>query len=380
MKTILAIVLIMYVSAAAWATEVTLPLSAGGMPVNQDKLIGQMMTVSGLSLSLQNLPVEIATVLMQTTLRSGATVDEQQVAVKELERVLPRDAFVRHVSAALTKNYDEQRYSHFVQLLSGPVAIRLTALEGGKQNPADVQSFFTDISKQPLSQKRIKLIQRIDEASQAGRMLTQMTIASVEAGGLTTGDDCPEDLAKIRKMVANKLPDIEKANHTRTQVMLAFSYRDVSDADLETYAKIYDDKDGRWVQNIAVTAINEQYKLSMELGSRVIKNVVQAHNRKRTMFAPKCGESESPSEDESVEERRVQKGHDSQAAPKESKVSLLVTKATTGIKLASQEQNAAASQSVERKIHRSTATGTDLRSCLSLATSTEIIACTEKKY
>ena len=389
MKTILAITLIMYVSATAWAAEGAAPLPARVVPGNQDQLIDQMLTVSGLNRTLQRLPAQIASGLMQATLRAGANADEQQEMVKAIERALPRDAFVNHVSAALKKNYDEQRYAHFVQLLSGPVAIRMTALEASEPNPAEVQTFLADVSKRPLSPERIKLIQRIDEASQASTLLTKMTIASIEAGALSAGDDCPEVIAKIRKMIAKKLPEIDKANHSSTQVMLAFSYRDVSAADLDTYVKIYEDKDSRWAQDIAVAAIDEQFKSSMDQGSRAMKKVVQAHKHKKTMFAPKCGESESPNidepvqkqvKDEPVKERNVAKEQTSLAAATKSNVAAPDTKAAAAdVKVAALEQNAAARHKAVRKVHRRTRPpGTDLRACLSLATSAEIIACTEK--
>lgn len=371
MKIILAVIVGMYISISAWAAE-----SAGTSPApstssKQDQLIDQLLSTSGLKMSLQRLPVQLATGFMQATLRNGASADEQREMLKAMERALPRDAFVNRVSAALKKNYDERRYAHFVQLLTGPIAKRMVELEASEPSPADVQAFLTQVSKRPLSPERIKLIQRLDVASQASALLTKMTIASVEASALAAGDDCPEAIAKIRKMIAKKLPEIEKANRSSAQIMLAFTYRNVPDADLDTYSKVYEDKDSMWAQRITVSAIEEQFKSSMELSAGAMKKIVQAHLSKKTMFAPKCGESESPNKDEPVQSEQIKDKPVNAAKAQTSKA------AAASVKIAGLEQNAAVPHKPVHKSHRPKPKA-DLRACLDLATSAEIIACAEK--
>jgi len=389
MKTILAIILVMHFSSTVWAADGTGIAFSSVASSNENKLIDQMLTVSGLNRSLQRLPAQIASGLMQAALGVGANAGEQQEMVRAIEQALPQGVFVRHIRVALKKNYDEQRYDHFVQLLSGPVAKRMVDLEGGDPNPKDVQSFLGQVAKYPLSQERVVLIRRIDAASQASALLTKINIASVEAGAVAIGDDCPEVIANIRKIVAKKLPEIEKANQSTAQVMLAFTYRDISDAELDNYAKIYEDKDSRWTQDIAVAAIEDQFKSSMDQGSRTLKKIVQAHKPKKTMFAPKCGESVAPNKDEPLQKqvknepikvRNETTPQPSQAAVTVNEVAAPDAKAAAAdIKVTSLDKNAAArQQKAVGKVPRRIGAGTDLRACLSLATSAEIIACSEK--
>lgn len=297
MKTIFAAILAMSISTCVFAVEATAPSPARVASSDQDQLIDRLLTVSGMKKFLQNLPAQTATGFMQAALRNDASEDEKKELVTLLGEAYPKDVFVNRVSAALKTNYNEQRYSNFLQLLSTPLATRMLELEKQEPNPADVQAFLAQVSKHPLPPERIKLIQSMDTATQSSTLLTAMTIASIEAGAFAAGDDCSLVTAKIKKMIVKSRPEIEKANRSSAQVMLAFTYRNVSDADLASYLKVYEDKNSKWVQDIAQAAIKEQFKSSMEKGAQGMKRIVQAHKRKKTMFAPKCGQSESPNDE-----------------------------------------------------------------------------------
>ena len=71
-------------------------------------------------------------------------------------------------------------------------------------------------------------------------------------------------LKRLKKVIDEQRPDIEKSTRSSAQVMLAFTYRDVSDADLNEYLNTYEDKDGKWVQDFVQAAIEEQFNLSIE--------------------------------------------------------------------------------------------------------------------
>jgi hypothetical protein len=221
--------------------------------------------------------------------RSEASEAAQQELAAEMAKALPGDAFVNRVKAALNKNYDEQRYMRFVQMLSTPNVVRLLDLETSDPRPADIQQFLAQVSKQPLPAARIKLIQRIDAAKQSSALRTTTMAASIRAGVLAT-DECGRAAAKIDKVLAQKHEKMEKASRSSAQVMLAFVYRDVGDAELESYAAVYEDKDVKWLHDIAVAAIEEQFKASAENGARTAKRLIDAHRPKKTMFAPKCEE------------------------------------------------------------------------------------------
>lgn len=343
MKTTLAIILAMFISAATGAENVgtTHAPDASG---KQDQLIDQVLTLSGMKRSLQKLSMQMAGGLMQAAMQAKPSENGQQKLIKVLERTFEPDLFVGHISAALKKNYNEQRYKNVVQILSTPLAKRMVELEAKDPNPEEMQAFYAQITKTPLSPTRISLIQKLDDSMQASASLNKVAITTVTAGALISGGDCSKARARIKKVIAQNRSDIETATRNSTQIVLSFLYRDVSDADLKAYLKMTENKDSKWMMNITTSALLEKLELSMEQGVRAIAKIIKAHAPKKTMFAPKCGQSVSPDQDDDASARGKQ----------------VTTSASA------------------RTANSLPGPDVDLRACLGLATSAEIIACAEK--
>lgn len=401
MKTIFAAILAISVSSSAFSAQGAQAqgapernVSAQSAPNNQDQLIDKVLSVSGMKKSLQDLPAQIAAGFMQTASRSGADPDSEKELTNALAQAFPRDIFVNRVSAALKKNYDQARYANYVQVLSTPLARRMLALEVQEPNPAEVRAFFAQVAKSPLPAERIKLIQRMDAAAQGSALLNLMTISSLEAGALAAGGDCSAAVDRIEEMIKRSRPEIEKANRSRVQVMLAYTYRDVPDADLGAYVETYEGKDARWVQDIIHAAIEEQFKSSVQTGAQGMKKIIDAHRPKKTMFAPKCGQSASPGEAEPSRdepaERKIKKqraptaparsasASADAAAPQDKPAATHQVSRQSSVKSAAAGGDAGAAGKPARHAHHYPAPERDLRHCLGLATSADIIACANK--
>jgi hypothetical protein len=166
----------------------------------------------------------------------------------------------------------------------------MAELESAEPTPEDFQNYVSQISSQPLSPDRIKLIQRLDSATRSSALLNTLTIASIESSAIAMSEDCIVNEANIRKEVEKQLPEIQKATRSRTQITLAFTYRDVSDADLGKYVNTYEDKDSKWIQKYIQLAIEEQFKSGTRKVGFGMKQLIQSRKPKKTMFAPKCND------------------------------------------------------------------------------------------
>ena len=369
------------------------PSSDSGTSGNSDKLIDQMLTVSGMKQSLQEMSAEAAMGFVQAALLSGAGEDEKKELAITLEQAFPKDVFVNSVIASLKMNYDEERFRHFMQLVSTPLALKMTKLEARQPAQNDIKAFFTQISKKPLSSERIKLIRQLDTTTHSGDMFGTMMMASLEAGALAAGGDCRIAIEKIKRVIEKSRPAIEKTAHNRAEMILAFTYRDVSDAELGDYLKLYEDKDSKWIDGIVEAAIAEQFKLSMNAGAQGMRPIILAHRPKKTMFAPKCGQPESPGDDEFSQSEQVEandiKGVASNALPApKTKISKPPGSGKPVFKQKTVTQPKANSVNMRNKTHkqgglahkghRYPVPGRDLRDCLNYTTNAEIIACTER--
>jgi hypothetical protein len=284
----------MLFSATAFGVEAN--IAASGQSVSgsastdkdQEKLIEQILTISGMEQSLKRLPEQIIFGLKQSFVSGETTPDAQKELLKIYSDAYPEDGFVNRVRDALNRNYDEKRYTHLLQLLSTPLSKRMTEIELAEPTPAAFRIFITQVASKPLSPERIQLIQRLDADTRNSAMLSKITISTIESNALAMSDDCSGNTEKIKKAIEEKRPEIETANRSSAQVMLAFTYREVSDADLAEYLKSNEDKDSKWVQDFVQAAIEDQFNSSIKKETKGMRKFVQAHRPKKTMFAPKC--------------------------------------------------------------------------------------------
>jgi hypothetical protein len=294
MKSYLFVFYAIYVSASAIAAEVKISPAVRPVSVSaasnhvQNKLVDQILKVSGMKESLQRLPEQIVSGFKQSIADDGISPEEQRELLKIYKEAYPKNGFVNRVRDALNINYDEGRYTHLLQLLSTPLSQRMVKLESVEPSPAEFRNYISQVAAQPLSPDRILLIQRMDSATRTSAMLGKMTISSIESNAMAMADDCNDNAEKIKRMLDEQRPDIEKSTRSSAQVMLAFTYRDVTDADLNEYLKINEDADSKWVQDFVQAAIEEQFNWGIEKETKGMKQFVQSHKPKKTMFAPKC--------------------------------------------------------------------------------------------
>jgi hypothetical protein len=339
--TLIAIMVLGLFVGNCWSVEnipATSPASANGAAStsNQDQLIEQLLTVSGMKKSLQQLQNQVNPSIKPGNTASGEAAEFQNEVAQLYSASYPKDVFLNSVKEAMKKNYDEIRYSHLLQLLSTPLSKRMADLESAEPTPEDFQIYVSQISSHPLSADRIKLIQRLDSAARSSALLNTLTTASIESNAIAMSEDCIVNEAKIRKEIEKQLPEIRKATKSRAQITLAFTYRDISDADLGEYVNTYEDKDSKWLQKYVQLAIEEQFKSGTRKVGFGMKKIIQSRKPKKTMFAPKCNDQEVAKDE----------------APD--------------------------SHPVSRAPHANG--GQDLRDCLKLEDSAKVIECTEKAH
>jgi hypothetical protein len=303
MKGVLfSIILFLVCASTVWADENAsstdqMALSGESSSVNQDQLIEQLLEVSGLKKTLQQLQEQVNPSIKQRNTATGESGELQQEMVKLYSVAYPKHVFVTRVKDVLKRNYDEKRYLHLLQLLSTPLAIRIADLESTAPSPVDFNNYVSQVALHPLSADRIRLIQRIDTATRSSEMMNTITIASIESNAIAMSDGCMVNVKAIKNEIGKRRSEIEKATRSEAQVMLSFTYRDVSDADLGEYIEIYEAKDSKWLHEYVRMAIEEQFKSGIMKVGMGMKKLIQSHKPKKTMFAPKCNDPEITNED-----------------------------------------------------------------------------------
>ncbi|HEY8119045.1 MAG TPA: hypothetical protein VIE91_07395 [Methylophilaceae bacterium] len=258
---------------------------------SQAKQIDELMSVTGVTDSLQQLPDQIVQNVLRTNSNNAPLTPAQSELVRTINDAYPHNGFIDAAKAVLNKNYDKTRYSKLIETFSSPLAKRIVALESQQPSPEILRAYLAEIAKNPPTATRVSLIRKMDSTIGASNLFARISVTTIETMALASVEDCPDLKTKIHKTVAAQTKSIEKATQASTLLGLAFTYRDVSDSDLSAYINIYRERDSLWFQKILKDVILAQFMAGAEKMAEGVSKLSKLARANQSMFTPKCGES-----------------------------------------------------------------------------------------
>ena len=248
--------------------------AAKAAAVPKEKLIGDLMEVSGLKRQVQQIPEKV-----MTGARQSAARNQNPALVAEVEKIMlasfKPELFQQGVRDALTKSFDAKRVDNLLKAYASPLQKKMAALESAEIKPEDLAAFAKSLKTQPPSAARLDLLKQLDAS-------TQGTAFSVEiVGGVTramlsgvVGGDAAK-LARFDEDYEKQKAQLAKAMENVMAATLAFVYRDVSDDDLVAYAKFLDGEDAKWLTSQSMGALLETFKSSAQNAGEQIAALVK---------------------------------------------------------------------------------------------------------
>jgi hypothetical protein len=161
------------------------------------------------------------------------------------------------VHAALVRSLDPPLIQQVMRWFETPLGRKITALEHAASAPEafkEIQNFADQLKSDPPRASRLALVERLDIASGASEKAAEIRILSFLATFTAMNQVKPEDqridTQGLRREVEARREEILSHNKMMTKVGFLYSYRSLSDADLERYvsfsesepAKTYDDQ------------------------------------------------------------------------------------------------------------------------------------------
>jgi hypothetical protein len=370
--------------AAAEGAKAETKTAAAPKP-SADKMVGDVMAVSGIKRDLERLPKTLqdgfrSSLEERTQNKKGALPPAVQQAMEaSVKESFTAQGFVGAVTRALKKDYSEPRYSELLNDLSTPLATRIEELEK-KDPPAEEvwSSFFVELKSDPASGPRMELIKRLDAARRSSDILGEVLV-SVEKDmmrGVAIASGCVTErqLDGVEGSIKDKLEGLRDNGRYMSQALLAYTYREVNDADLTEYVNIFEKAGARHIYDVAYAAIGDELSQG---NTRMVRSFMKAIRDQRLAQG-----------DHSCEEAQPQAASGVPAAPTGASGVAPVPKPGSGV--AAPAQKPAGAQKTAPRIIQGGAPGSksaippekrqgaDARKCLELGSDKEIAACAEK--
>ncbi len=332
------------------------PAQAAAAPAkaaNPSKVIADILAVSGMKKALENMPVEFVASVhshlegMQDDKGMRMQPGIQQAIEDSAKAAFTADRFMGRVTRAMKKDYNEKNYQELLADLSSPLAFRMAELEAkADPTPQMFNQFVNDLESSPLPAQRLALLRRLDAASRTSEfMYTELLLVN---RGLVRGANgsgrciSNEEMKKAEAKMEGRTKAAKSTLDEMAINILAYTYRDVSDADLSEYLGIYEKANSRHIHDVIFNAVLEEYSdASMHMGHGIMESVKQ---KRADLGMPACAgsgdmqvaaadapqEMEAPSQGASAVPPAAPAASEPQAAPVTPKSSIPLEKRQGG--------------------------------------------------
>lgn len=238
-------------------------------PVPADKLIEELIVLSGLRKALDQIPQQVAMGAKQSSGRARDPAAAAEVEKIIVDSFLP-ERFQKTMQEAFSKNFERKRVEALLVTFRGPLAKKMVALEGSEVKGEDLAAYARGLAAKPLPKERLDLVQQLDTATKSSEFATEIVMATTMSmvRGAVAGD--AKALADFDRQMEAQRSKMSEAIRGAVQLTFAYIYRDVGDAELADYVKVYDSEDGRWLMALASKALIEEFRnAGTQAGERI---------------------------------------------------------------------------------------------------------------
>lgn len=207
----------------------------------------------------------------QNTLKQSSGALEPQVnsaLSKAFSQAFAASAVRRDVIAVLNSHYDAKQGGGYLQKLRSPLAQKISELEKRTNDPAnraDFIAFNEALKSKPAPAKRLKQIERLDKATRISEFGIDMQAALFRAVFTAVNPIMEADMrvgdSEMEKMVKEVRQSFSEAYNEGTQRSYLYTFRNLSDQELEEYIKLCESNEYRWgvqlLGNAMVSALNQ---------------------------------------------------------------------------------------------------------------------------
>lgn len=250
-------------AAQAAAPAAAKPEAAKPVPTNPDKLIAEIIEISGVKGAIQNFGREVA-----RSASEASQADKQKMGNADVRaifdvvaRTFEPQQMAAEVTAKLKAGFDQERMTRFLEILRQPLALKMAAMETRQTPPEETQRLLEDIRKNPPTGARQKLVQALDDITQSSEtgvqlatMMARELIDAVFTELQKAGKQVPKE---ARQVAGTQIVAAQGSMRGNFRTLFYLTYRDASDEELAGYIKLLDTDTGRWGLQLLANAQRE---------------------------------------------------------------------------------------------------------------------------
>lgn len=232
----------------------------------RDTKINAIMSETGFDKLMDHVPQFAQNTLKQS---SGALEPKVNSALSQAFSQSFASAAVRKdVLALIQAHYEPKQAAAYLKQLQSPLSKKVAELERKTNAPEsrnDLSAFAQTLKSKPASPARIKQIERLDKATRITDFGVDMQAAFFKAVFTAVNPVMEEEMrvgnSEMERMVKEVRDSFSSAYKEGTQLTYLYTFRNLSDQELEAYIKQCETSDYRWgvqlLGNAMISALNQ---------------------------------------------------------------------------------------------------------------------------
>jgi hypothetical protein len=262
---------------------------------SQSAKVETLLKVSGISAQLGRLSDGLVAEIVGLSGRGNSASDERGEMGALARKAFQPGRFTQAAKQSLLKHYDASAYDRYIALMSDPLVVRFTDMEGLPINGEAFSSYMKELQAKPFAVDRIKLIEAIDEASRTSEFRIKIITTIAETVSIASLGACPtkERVAEIKGALSKAKDSIKQQGEASSRIALAYTYRNATEAELTSYLKT--------MREGAVQSVNKRVGdaalVEMKSGFVVVGDALRAMattaSKQQTVFAQRSCDGKS---------------------------------------------------------------------------------------
>jgi hypothetical protein len=191
--------------------------------------------------------------------------DDIRIALRQAASLgFQPDPMIEKVRARLGALLTGRHLDNTLAWLESPVGHRITDLENASAEPAaasQIESYARELEKHAPSKRRVDLITQLMAATGSTEFSATMLESAFLATALGINAAQPAEqrspVELVRQRIASVLPKMQKENERALAVSMHYTYRTLSDQELEAYLKFLKSASGTAYTKDALMAVRE---------------------------------------------------------------------------------------------------------------------------
>ncbi len=249
---------------------------------NSRAQVQEVMHLSGLARALDQIPASLDVQLAQQK-ELGAQGEEFDTFSKIIKEAYDPAVLYEAVTRELESRYDATRFPQLIRQLRKPLVRTMTQLEVDAASP-DAQQRMMEFAKSlqhaPLPDTRLRRIKQLMAVTGSVEGVVDIQLATIQAIMKGMNPLMPANQRVTPELMNQRLSEIRF--HMEPQVRqwvgltMSYTYRNVSDQELDDYISLYETEVGAWSTELFTQVLQTiMGDIAKEVGERAAKEAIR---------------------------------------------------------------------------------------------------------